>query len=64
MLQFLSILNSRDRAPSNVTERQALLSDPLSHPALKAMTPQQLADIPFPRPGPRRRAESRCGARP
>lgn len=26
-------------------------SDPLSHPVLKAMTPRELADIPFPRPG-------------
>ncbi|MCB1500675.1 MAG: hypothetical protein KDK07_12955 [Bauldia sp.] len=25
--------------------------DPLRHPALKAMTAAELADIPFPRPG-------------
>lgn len=37
-------------------------NDPLSHPALKAMSARELADIPFPRP-PRlrgRRVEARC----
>lgn len=29
--------------------------DPLTHPALKAMSARELADIPFPRPAPRSR---------
>lgn len=58
MLQFSSSLfgwlAAPARAAPSVIEREARLSDPLSHPALKAMTPQELADIPFPRPRPKR----------
>jgi hypothetical protein len=33
--------------------------DPLAHPALKAMTARELADMPFPRPGGRNPASLR-----
>ena len=34
--------------------------DPMAHPVLKAMSPRELADIPFPRPPARRPAQPQC----
>jgi hypothetical protein len=51
MLQFLSMLRKRlsagNRPTSSVGAREAFYEDPLSHPELKAMSPRELADIPF-----------------
>jgi hypothetical protein len=51
MLQFLSTLWKRlsaaEQTASSLDEREAFYEDPLSHPELKAMSPRELADIPF-----------------
>ena len=51
---FQNILIRRRRlvAIRDLFERARLGCDPLWHPALRAMSAAELADIPFPRPGP------------
>ena len=57
MLQFFSNISRRmnDRMQPNNPLHDEGEVDLLSHPALKAMSPRELADIPFPRTRPRRR---------
>jgi hypothetical protein len=53
---MLKVFWSRIRragAARSLFEEGRRAHDPLSHPALKAMSARELADIPFPRP-PRR----------
>lgn len=35
------------------TRTEASAPDPIDHPALRHLSPRELADLPFPRPGPR-----------
>lgn len=64
MIQIFLSLFSRLRFTALSAEDPTVdQNDPLSHPALKAMSARELADIPFPRPSRLRgrRVEARCG---
>jgi hypothetical protein len=54
MLQIFLGLVERIQAlvppPAEGVENDRIPPDPLSHPALRRMSPHELADIPFPRP--------------
>jgi len=56
MLQKLLTLRRRRLAVRGLFASACCGADPLSHPALRAMSAAELADIPFPRPQAGRRS--------
>lgn len=46
MIKLLYILTPW-RRPSSAPDRAEWRNDPLSHPAIRAMNPDELADLPF-----------------
>ena len=52
VLQYLWTRRRRRIALRDLYDRARLGCDPLWHPALRAMSAAELADIPFPRPAP------------
>lgn len=55
MLKFFWSRIRRSEATRQLFAEARIVRDPLSHPALRAMSARELADIPFPRPAPRNR---------
>jgi len=58
MLQDIFTRHRRRGAVRDLFDRALAARDPLAHPALRAMSAVELADIPFPRP-PRASSEPR-----
>jgi hypothetical protein len=52
MFNFFFIRRHRHGHGRRPSEHEGIADpdDPLSHPVLRAMSPRELADIPFPRP--------------
>lgn len=61
MIQFLLSVVRLFRQPCRLSEAESWRLDPLSHPALRAMSSHQLADLPIGHPVlPERLTDGRC----